>query len=69
MKIVYKQDVVFREVKYVPKKEFLTKKEEPEKIDFDLDDATYESMEEDELEEEEHHTPILRISMRERRQP
>jgi hypothetical protein len=34
-----------------------------------LDDAKYESTEEDESEEEEPHTPILRRSMRERRKP
>jgi hypothetical protein len=40
--------------------------EEPEKIKFELDDAKYESMKEDESEEEEPHTPVLRRSMRER---
>jgi hypothetical protein len=34
-----------------------------------LDDEKYESSEEDEIEEEEPHTPVLRRSMRERRQP
>jgi hypothetical protein len=34
-----------------------------------LDDAKSESSEEDEGQEEEPHTPVLRISMRERRQP
>jgi hypothetical protein len=56
-------------VKDVPKQEFLPRKEEPEKIEFELDDAKYESNEEDEAEEEEPHTPILRRSVRERRKP
>jgi hypothetical protein len=34
-----------------------------------LDDAKSESMKEDELEEEEPHTPILRRSMRKIKQP
>ena len=39
-----------------------------------MDDAKYESFEEEEAEEveeeeEEHHTPVLRRSVRERRQP
>jgi hypothetical protein len=34
-----------------------------------LDDAKFESSEEDEAKEEEPHTPILRRSMRERRKP
>jgi hypothetical protein len=45
-------------------------KEEPEKIELELDDAKYESSEEDEAkEEEEPHTPVLRRSVRERRKP
>jgi hypothetical protein len=68
-KIVYSWDVVFREVKDVPKEEFLPRKEEPEKIEFDLDDAKSKSIEEDEAEEEEPHTLVLRRSMKERRQP
>jgi hypothetical protein len=34
-----------------------------------LDDAKYESTEEDESKEEEPHTPVLRRLVRERRQP
>jgi hypothetical protein len=68
-KIVYSWDVVFREVKYVPKQEFLPRKEEIENIEFDLDDAKYESTEEDEAKKEEPHTPVLRRSVRERRKP
>jgi hypothetical protein len=47
-KIVYSWDVVFREVKDVPKHEFLPRKEENEKIKFELDDEKSESTEEDE---------------------
>ena len=35
--------VVFREVKYVSKQEFLPTKDELEKIELELDDAKYES--------------------------
>ena len=35
-KIVYSRDVVFREVKYVPKKKFLPREKELEIIQFDL---------------------------------
>jgi hypothetical protein len=69
MKIVYSQDVVFREVKDVPKHEFLPRQEEPKKTEFEFDDAKSESTEEDEVEEEEPHTPILRRLVRERRKP
>jgi hypothetical protein len=69
-KIVYSQDVVFREVKYFSKHESLPRPKEPEKIDLLLDDAKSESSEEDEGEEEEEpHTPVLRRSVRERRKP
>jgi hypothetical protein len=47
----------------------LPRLEEPEKIDFELDDAKSESSEEDEAEEEEPHTPVLRREVRERKQP
>jgi hypothetical protein len=65
-KIVYSREGVFREVKDVPKHEFL-----PEKIEFELDDAKYESTKEDksEEEEEEAYNPVSRRSMRERRKP
>jgi hypothetical protein len=46
--IVYSWDVMFRDVKDVSKQEFLPRKEEPEKIEFDLDDAKSESSEQDE---------------------
>ena len=52
-KVVYSRDVVFREMKDV-KQEFLPSKEEPEKIEFDLKD--------DESEEEDPHTVVLRRS-------
>jgi hypothetical protein len=42
-KTIYSQDFVFREVKDVPKQEFLPRQEEPEKTEFDLDVAIYES--------------------------
>jgi hypothetical protein len=69
-KIVYSRDVVFREVKDISKQEFLPRPEEPEKIELVLDDEKSESSEEDEVEEEEEeepHTPVLRRSVRERR--
>jgi hypothetical protein len=56
-------------VKDVKKHEFLPRQEEHEKIEFVLDDAKSESTEEDEAEEEDPHTPILRRSGRERRKP
>ena len=59
-KIVYSWDVVFREVKDVPKQEFLPRQEENKKIEFDLDDAKSKSTEEDESKEEEPHAPLLR---------
>jgi hypothetical protein len=70
-KIVYSRDVVLREVKDVSKQEFLPTQDEPEKIELELDDAKSESSEEEEVEEEEEepHTPVLRRSVRDRRQP
>jgi hypothetical protein len=60
---VYIQDVIFREMKDVVKQEFLPSKEEPEKIEFDLKDDELDSTEEQESEEEDPHTPILRRSV------
>jgi hypothetical protein len=57
-KVVYSQDVVFREMKDVVKQEFLPSKEEPEKIEFDLKDDESDSTEEKESEEEDPHTPV-----------
>jgi hypothetical protein len=70
-KNIYNRDVFFREVKDVSKQEFLPMQDEPEKIELELDDAKYESSKEEEVEEaqEEPHTPVLRISMKDRRQP
>ena len=51
-------------MKDVSKQEFLPRKEELEKIEFELYDAKYESFEEDEAEEEEPHTLVLRRSVR-----
>jgi hypothetical protein len=59
--------VVFREIKYVFKHDFLPSKEEPEKIEFDLKDDESESTEEQESEEEDLHTPVLKRSVREKR--
>jgi hypothetical protein len=56
-------------VKDVPKQEFLPRQEEPKKIEFELDDKKYKSTKEDEPEEEELDTPVLRRSVRERRKP
>jgi hypothetical protein len=55
----------------VSKQEFPPTRDEPEKIELDLDDAKSESSEEEEAEEqeEETHTPKLRRSVRDRRQP
>jgi hypothetical protein len=61
--------VVFREMKDVVKQEVLPSKEEPNKIEFDLNDDESDSTEEQELEEEDPHTPVLRRSVRERRLP
>jgi hypothetical protein len=47
-KVVYKQDVVFREMKDVVKNEVLPSKEEPKKIHFDLKDDELDSTEEHE---------------------
>jgi hypothetical protein len=68
-KVVYSQDVVFREMKDVVKHEFLPSKEEPEKIEFDLKDDESDSTKEQESKEEDPHTPVLRRSVRERRLP
>jgi hypothetical protein len=69
-KTVYSRDVVYREVKYVSKQEFLPRQDELEKIELELDDAKSESFKEYEAEEEEEpHTPVLTRSVRERRKP
>ena len=67
--IVYSRDVVFREVKDVPKYEFLLGEEEPEKIEFELEGEKSDSTKEHESKEEEPHTLVLRRSIRERKQP
>jgi hypothetical protein len=68
-KVVYSQDVVFREMKDVVKHEVLPSKEETEKIEFDLKDDELDSTKEHETKEEDPHTPVLRRSVRERRLP
>jgi hypothetical protein len=50
-KVVYRRDVVFREMKDVVKQEVLPSKEELEKIEFDLKDDESDSIEEHESEE------------------
>ena len=67
-KVVYSRDVVFREIKDVVKQEVLLRNEEPEKMEFELKDDESDSTEEQES-EEDHHTLVLRRSVRERRQP
>ena len=47
-KVVYSQDLVFREIKYVFKPEILPREEEPKKIEFDLKDDESNSTEEQE---------------------
>ena len=51
------------------KQKVLPSKEEPEKIEFDQKNDMSDSTEEHESEEEDHHTPVLRRSDRERRLP
>ena len=58
---------MFREVKDVVKHEFLLK--EPEKIDFELKEDESDSTTEEDSEEEEPQTPVMRRSAREIRQP
>ena len=64
---MYNQDVVFREVKYVVKHEFLPK--ELGKIEFELKEDESDSTTEEDSEEEAPQTPVVRRSTRERRQP
>jgi hypothetical protein len=68
-KIVYSQDVVFREMKDVVKQEVLPSKEEPEKKEFELKDDESDSLEEHKSEEEDPHTLLLRRLVREKRIP
>ena len=64
-KVVYNRDVVFREVKYVIKHEVLPN--EPEKKEFELKEEELDSTVEQESEDEELQTLVVRISVRERR--
>eukprot|EP00253_Pinus_taeda_P018094 PITA_18094 len=66
-KVVYTQDVVFREVKDVIKHEVQPK--EPVKIEFELKEEESDSAAEEESEDEEPQTPAVRRSTREKRQP
>jgi len=63
-KVVYNQDVVFREVKDVIKHEFPPK--EPEKIELELKEEQSNSTVEEESEDEEPQTSIVRRSVREK---
>ena len=60
-KVVYSQDVVFREVKDVFKHEFLPK--EPQKIESELKEDESNSTIEEDSEEEEPQTPAVRRSV------
>lgn len=66
-KVMYSQDVVFKEVRDVIKHEVQPK--EPEKIEFEIKEEESNSTAEEELEYEEPQTLGVRISVRERRQP
>eukprot|EP00253_Pinus_taeda_P012312 PITA_12312 len=66
-KVVYSRDVVFKEVKDVIKHEVQPK--EPVKIEFELKEEESDSVAEEESEDEEPQTPVVRRSVRERRQP
>ena len=68
-KTVYSRDVVFWEVKEVPRQEVNPMEKEPKKIEFKFEGEESDSIEYIESEEEEPHTPILRRSSREIRQP
>ena len=60
-KVVYSQDVVFREIKDVIKHEIQPK--EPEKIEFELKEEESDSIIEEESEDEEPQTPGVRRSI------
>jgi hypothetical protein len=63
-KIIYSHDVIFREVNNTPKHEDKTREGEPKKIEFELENGEFDSMDEDELDEEdEPRTPTLRRSI------
>ena len=67
-KTVYSRDVVFREFKEVPRQEVNPMEKEPEKIEFKLEGEESDSIEEVESKKEPH-TPVLRRSSREIKQP
>ena len=62
---IYNRDVVFREVKEVPRQEVNPMENEPKKIEFKLEGEESNSIEEDESKEEEPHTLVLRRSSQE----
>ena len=65
-KVVYSQDVVFKEVKDIIKHEVQPK--EPKKIEFELNEEESDSTTEEESEGEEPQTLGVRRSVRERKQ-
>ena len=64
---MYSRYVLFREMKDVFKQDVTPSKEEPEKIDCDLKDDELDYTEEQESEEEDSHTLVLRRLVQERR--
>ena len=66
---VYSRDVVFREVKEVPRQEVNPMEKDPKKIEFKLEGEEFDSIEEAKSEEEEPYTPFFRRSSQEIRQP
>ena len=58
--------MVFKEVKYVIKHEFLPK--EHETIEFEVKEEESDSTTEEESEDEESQTPVVRISIQDRTQ-
>jgi hypothetical protein len=65
-KVVYSQDVLFRDMKDVVKYEILPSNEELDKIEFEPKNDESDSIEEHESEEEDPHTPVLMRSIQEK---
>jgi hypothetical protein len=66
-KIVYNQDVVFREVKEVPRKEVMPRENEPKMIELELEDEESKSTKEDlRRRRRTSHSYIEEISLREK---
>jgi len=64
-KVVYNRNVVFREVKDFIKHE--VQRKEPEKIEFELKEEESDFIAEEESEDEEPQTPVVRRSVREKK--